>query len=354
MMRMLNLFYLYFLVLMLFTAYIHWFDGSVVSVLLLLFLLFFPLLAGKVLYRDKVIVRQMDDRKAAACHVEFFVAFYVLSLGSISSDATPSDILRSLFGIAAFCIFLYSKYYYGKYLILDCNPNVTKTTQRRAEQGGFKSFIRMFSVSLLLSLAVFALLFLLPDRKPESPGMVKHTVEKEQKPKREPAVRDTRPSGKIPIEEPEEEKVISVIIRYILLLTVLFGIVFIVFMAFYKLITFFTGRRRGTSSYEYREAEVERRGDEEYVALVPVVRRIRRFPDGNNGRVRRMFYQRVRSGAGKKSVGTCFTPSELKESYLGEGEEAEYLTVLYERARYGESPVTDGEMKRWERLKKSR
>ena len=133
-MRMFVFYYMYLLVIMVFTAYVHWFHADLTSTILLIVLLGFPLLAGKFLYRDNVLIRQMENRKGAVCHEEFFGVFFVLSVWGVTGpDITPNYILYCLLGCADFGLLLFSKYYYGKYLTLYCNPSVTKTTRMRAE-----------------------------------------------------------------------------------------------------------------------------------------------------------------------------------------------------------------------------
>ena len=352
-MRLLNLHYLYYLVLMLMTTYLHWFDGSPFSGVLLLVIVFFPFFIGKVLYRKKVITKQIDERKAASCHIEYLSDFFVLSMwGGFSYDNIPNHVICCLFYMAAFCIYIYSKYYYGKYLVLGCNPSVTRATQKRAEQGSLRSFRRLLVISVLISLALLVLLGTLPEVAPYTPKFVKHEKPKIENQVKIPQEKKNPKKEEFQELEKKEEGVFSVIIRYILLLTVAVGIVYLLFLFLYKILSLMAGRHRKGAVYEYEEKVVERQENEEYVALIPRVREKRQFPDGNNGRIRRKFYQKVRRGAGRKSVQESYTPSELRDNYLGEGEGDLYLTELYERVRYSPDFITDDEIRRWERLEK--
>lgn len=354
-MRMLVLYYLYLSVLMLFTAYIHWFHADIASGVMLLVLLFLPYLAGKFLYRDKALIRQMENRKGAACHEEFFAVFFGLSVwGMFGSDITPNYILYCLLGCAGFVIYLFSKYYSGKYLTLYCNPSVTKNTQMRAERGNTRSFARILLISLLVGLFLSAVIYSIKDVEPEPVRIEWKNKEKSTKKEKIQEQSQSHTPNFPELQERGEEGIAATIIRYVLLLTMAFGIVFILILALLKLYSFLFDRRRKGKTYEYQERLVETKENEEYVELVPVARKQRHFPDGNNGKIRRKFYQRVRRGAGKKSVNLFYTPKELGEHYLKPGEDSSYLITLYEKARYSQSPVTDEEISRWEKLEKGK
>ncbi len=349
-MRMFVFYYMYLLVIMVFTAYVHWFHADLASTILLIVLLGLPLLAGKFLYRDNVLIRQMENRKGAVCHEEFFGVFFVLSVWGVTGpDITPNYILYCLLGCADFGLLLFSKYYYGKYLTLYCNPSVTKTTRMRAERGNRKSFLKIFLISLLAGAFVTAVFIHMPDAEP---GKVQ--IEWKRKEKEKSKVQQQSPANPNPVQkelsqQPRgEESIAARIIRYILLLTVAFGIAFILVFALLKLYSLLFYRRRKGIAYEYQERLVLTKENEEYVELVPVVRKQRHFPDGNNGKVRRRFYQRVRRGAGKKPVESFRTPQELGEKYLKPGESSSYLIMLYEKARYSPDSVTDEEIRRLE------
>lgn len=347
-MRMLVFYYMYLLVIMAFTAYLHWFHADLASTILLIVLLGLPFLAGKFLYRDNVLIKQMEDRKGAVCHVEFFGVFLVLSIwGIIGSDITPNYILYCLLGCADFGLLLFSKYYSGKYLTLYCNPSVTKTTRMRAERGNRKSFLKIFLISLLVGVFVTAVFINVPDAEP---GKVQ--IEWKKKEKEKSKVQQQSPADSVQKELSQlpkgEECIAARIIRYILLLTVAFGIAFLIIFALLKLYSLLFHRRRKGIVHEYQERLVLTKENEEYVELVPVARKQRRFPEGNNGKVRRKFYQRVRRGAGKKPVEPFHTPQELGEKYLKPGESSSYLVMLYEKARYSPDSVTDEEIRRME------
>lgn len=349
-MRMLVFYYLYILVLMAFTGYIHWFHADLFSSIILIVLLGVPYLAGKFLYRDKALIKQMENRKGAVCHKEFFGVFFALSFwGVLGSDITPNYVLYCLLACAGYGIDLFSRYFSGKYLTLYCNPSVTKTTRMRAESGNRKSFLKIFVISLLTGVFLTAVIISVPDvgRQNVQIEWKKREKEKNKVQQQSPAIHN--PVQKELSQLPKvEESIAARIIRYILLLTVAFGIVFILIFFLLKLYSFLFHRRRKGISHEYQERLVLTKENEEYVELVPVVRKQRHFPDGNNGKIRRKFYQRVRRGAGKKSVNLFFTPQELGEHYLKSGEGSSYLITLYEKARYSQNSVTDEEIRRLE------
>lgn len=349
-MRLMVLYYIYMLVLTVITSYIQWFDADGRSVLLLVILLALPYLAGKYLYRDRALQKKMEKRKAAVCQVEFLAAFGLLSpWGGILSTNTPSQVLCSLFFAAALGIFLYSKYYYGKYLILYCNPSVSESTIKRAEAGGRRNLARVLLVSLLAALAMLVAFALLP--KPQvRPPEWRVQEKKEDTVKKVPEHRQDEVPEKIrEMEEKKEEGIFSMILRYLLLLVVALGIVFLLGVLVYRLISFLALRRRREYT-DYEEKWIEAKDNDEYVELVPVPRKPLRFPEGNDGRVRKLFYQKVRKGARGKRVEQFRTPVELGEAYLKPDESDSFLVALYEKARYSPDTVSDQEIRQWEQV----
>lgn len=347
-MRLMVLYYMYLLVLTVITSYIQWFDADGRSVLLLAILLALPYLAGKYLYRDRALQKKIEKRKAAVCQVEFLVAFGVLSpWGGLLSANTPSQVLCSLFFAGALGIFLYSKYYYGKYLILRCNPSVSESTMKRAEAGGRKNLARVVVVSLLAALAVMAALALLP--KPQvRPPEWRIQEKKEDAVKKVPEHRQDEVPEKIrELEEMRGEGILAMILRYLLLLVAALGIVFILGMLVYRLISYLALRRHSEYA-DYEEKWIEAKDNDEYVELVPVPRKPLHFPEGNDGRVRKLFYQRVRKGARGRKVEQFRTPVELGEAYLKPDESDGLLVALYEKARYSPETVSDQEIRQWE------
>lgn len=349
-MRMLVFYYRYLSILLAFTGYIHWFHADIVSGIMLLVFLVLPYLIGKFLYRDKALIKQMENRKGAVCHTEFFSVFFGLSVwGVLGSEITPNYVLYCLLACAGFGIALFSRYYSGKYLILYCNPSVTKTTRTRAESGNRKNFLKIFVISLLVGVFLTAVIISVPDA-----GRQNVQIEWKKKEKEKSKVQQQSPANHNPVQKelsqlPKgEESIAARIIRYILLLTVAFGIAFILIFSLLKLYSFLFHRRRKAISYEYQERLVLTKENEEYVELVPVVRKKSHFPDGNNGKIRRKFYQSVRRGAGKKPVNLFFTPQELGEHYLTTDKDSSYLITLYEKARYSQNSVTDEEVRRLE------
>lgn len=94
--------------------------------------------------------------------------------------------------------------------------------------------------------------------------------------------------------------------------------------------------------------------DEEHIRLVPVAKREKKFPAGNDGFVRKAFYKQIQAGAQKNSVPCSQTPQELKETYLSGEKADEYLTQLYEKARYAKESVETEEIRKLHELEEQK
>lgn len=121
----------------------------------------------------------------------------------------------------------------------------------------------------------------------------------------------------------------------------------------FKLICYLVFHRQ-KPSYEFVEQVTITKEDEEHIRLVPVAKREKQFPAGNDGFVRKAFYKQIQAGAQKNSVPCSQTPQELKETYLSGEKADEYLTQLYEKARYAKESVETEEIRKLHELEEQK
>ena len=66
------------------------------------------------------------------------------------------------------------------------------------------------------------------------------------------------------------------------------------------------------------------------------------------------FCKQIQAGAQKNSVPCSQTPQELKETYLSGEKADEYLTQLYEKARYAKESVETEEIRKLHELEEQK
>lgn len=270
-------------------------------------------------------------------------------LAACMYDNIATYILCCLLFLAALGIFIYSVYYYGKYLILNCNASVTESTQKKVEKNSMKTIVKVLVCSFFLSIVFMIVLMFLPDLPEYRPG----TWEKKQEQEEVHMSTGQRETAETNGEEKKtkEESLLARILRYVLLSVCAVLTVVLLGAALYKLFGFLS-HRNGKTGYEYKEQIIEVNDIDEYTTFTPIVKKRVHFPDGNNGKVRRQFYRQVKQGAGKKAVDKSRTPQELEQEYMKPLEGNRQLVSLYEKARYSQETVTDEEWYQWEQRKK--
>ena len=143
------------------------------------------------------------------------------------------------------------------------------------------------------------------------------------------------------------------LLRYTVLIVLIVAVVILAAYGIFKLICYLVFHRK-KSSYEFAEQVTITKEDEEHIRLVPVAKREKKFPAGNDGFVRKTFYKQIQAGAQKNSVPCSQTPQELKETYLSGEKADEYLTQLYEKARYAKESVETEEIRKLHELEEQK
>ena len=125
--RFLAFLYYELLILGVFTSLVHWFDaGDVYSYGRFVF--FMPILFYRHFYQKE----KREERKVASCHVGALVlAGLFMMPGTILEAADDSFWLCSIFYLAAIVVGFAGEYWRGQYLVVGCNPSVSKETKRR-------------------------------------------------------------------------------------------------------------------------------------------------------------------------------------------------------------------------------
>ena len=143
------------------------------------------------------------------------------------------------------------------------------------------------------------------------------------------------------------------LLRYTVLIVLIVAVVILAAYGIFKLICYLVFHRK-KPSYEFAEQVIITKEDEEHIRLVPVAKREKKFPAGNDGFVRKAFYKQIQAGAQKNSVPCSQTPQELKETYLSGEKADEYLTQLYEKARYAKESVETEEIRKLHELEEQK
>lgn len=342
-------FYSYYgIALFVFTLFFYWFDaGDPVSWLWLLLLVGipFPLLR----YRER---RRRDSERKGRKQAESLFGFLLIAGGmaipwGILDERSDNFWLACIFYASAVGLCFVGLYLRGRYLILYCNPSVSKETRRR-----FGDKMKKYGFGmLLLGLAVLIVCLLAAQYEPEirlQAPQKTNTQWQEQERMEPSAGRQSDRREEVREEQKKQgNNIFLVILRYIVTIAILvMGIVAAVYGLFR--LFFFLLRRRKKQVWEFEEIEVAESAREEYTRLVPVRRKQVSFPAGADGRVRRLFYKEIRRQAGKKEIVLSQTPTELKDSWLKPDPKSELLTELYEKARYAKDSVTSEEISRLE------
>ncbi len=347
--RCLVLYFNYLLVFIVWISVFRWFDGSTPSCVRLFLFLFVPWAACLLLYgkwnRDKP--EELVDRKPPVCHHEFlFPVCFLAVLGDGLEDRPVNSAVCFLLCLSAILLYFYWKFRHGKYLVLSCNPSVSAETGRRAVASLQSRIVRLGAITCLAAFALFLLTSWMPSLPyPERQQQRKERTLEERTP--EPKEAESRGEElKERIEEEREEPgLLLLIVRYafkvFVILVALAGLA-----AFIYAIVIYFNRKRRRDGMEYCEKLQEKKDNEEYTRLVPVVRKRASFPAGNDGEVRKLFYRAVRSGAGREKVDQSRTARELYLDYLTEEQEGSYLTEMYQKARYAGEEVSDEEIHR--------
>lgn len=349
--RIIRFYFNYLLVIAAFTSVFFWFDASEpVSWIRLVLLLGVPL---PILWRSKE--RQLEEekkeKKLPANHFAVAVLAGIIGAPSLFLYEKHDSFWLSclLFAVAIVLCFL-GEYIRGRYLLLYCNPSVSAETRRRSGRN-MKRYLLQIAVA---GAVVLLLLLVVVSHEPEIARQDRpKTNTAQQEPDRAPAPmtgsQRERPEKIQEEQEEQKENVFLQVLRYFLLVAiVVMGAVTVCYGLFRLLLYLIRGRRKPV--WEFEEALTEKREDEEYTRLVPVVRDKVRFPDGNDGKIRRQFYKAVKRQAGGQEIVRSKTPVELKETYLGVDEKEAVLTELYEKARYAGESVTEEEIRSWEKM----
>lgn len=127
------------LILGVFTSLVHWFDaGDVYSYGRFVFFVFVPILFYRHFYQKE----KREERKVASCHVGALVlAGLFMMPGTILEAADDSFWLCSIFYLAAIVVGFAGEYWRGQYLVVGCNPSVSKETKRRINANRRKDWI---------------------------------------------------------------------------------------------------------------------------------------------------------------------------------------------------------------------
>lgn len=352
-MRILTFYVNYLIVLSAFTAIFFWFDASQpISWLRLILLLGIPL---PILWRsrERQLEEEKKEKKLPTCHVGVLcVASIVGAPAFVLREKQDNFWLCCLLFAAAIALYFATEYIRGRYFLLFCNPSVSAETKRR----NGKYMQKYLLIMAVAGAVVLLLLLVLSSFEPEVSWQERpktNTVQQETD-------RDPNPAGngkkerQAEIQEEQEERgqnVFLLVLRYFLFVAIIaMGAVAVCYGLFRFLYYLIRGRRKPT--WEFEEILTEECDDEEYMRLVPVTKSEVRFPDGNDGKIRRHFYKEVRRQAGNHEIVRSKTPMELKEAYLESNERETVLTELYEKARYARDSVTAEELRHWERMEK--
>lgn len=350
--RLLVDYYNYLLLLTLLSNFI-WFDSSLEAFLWLGILLVIPYLISKARQflhlgeKKQERAVEEDSERRLTCHVGLLIGIGILATSATVTSERPEHLfLCCLFYIAAIGVFFFWRYYSGKYLVLYRNPSVSKNTRTRAERRIQNSLVRLALIGAAAVVFIFIVASLVPEVQitPISTESTPEPERKEKEERKDPVAVSQTERPRMP-EEQREDSILLLIVRYIAwVLVVVFAVIGILLLLF-KVVMFFMGmRNRG--EYEYYELLEEKTDNEEYARLIPVIRKGISFPAGNAGKVRRAFYKAVKKGADGSRIENSHTPYELREKYLTEKEDSEFLTELYEKARYSEDEVSDREVSR--------
>lgn len=349
-MKLLVVYYNYLLVLTFLTSCFFWFDASMKSFLQLVVLLVLPYLVSKLKLFLHIGKEKQEVERTGICYGSEWVGIGILaSPGAIVSERTENSFLCCILFIAALGVYLFWRYYRGKYLVLYRNPSVSANTRKRAQERIQNPLIKLVAVGAVLVIFIFVVANFVPELQIPNVNQERKVEEPKEKIKNTPSpqaemnntLQEKSEEGK------ENDSIVWLIIRYaalvLIVLTVIAGVFFVLFQIMMVLMGF-----RRTESCEYHERMVEKTDNEEYSELIPVARKEVSFPSGNDGKVRKLFYRAVRKGAGSKRVENSRTPQELQEKYLLQEKDSELLTELYEKARYSPETVTDEEVSRLE------
>ena len=135
------------LILGVFTSLVHWFDaGDVYSYGRFVFFVFVPILFYRHFYQKE----KREERKVASCHVGALVlAGLFMMPGTILEAADDSFWLCSIFYLAAIVVGFAGEYWRGQYLVVGCNPSVSKETKRRINVNRRKDWIPFYAAGFL-------------------------------------------------------------------------------------------------------------------------------------------------------------------------------------------------------------
>lgn len=344
--RMISFYYNYLLLLTLITSFFWWFDWDAPSLVRAVLLLAVPGLILNVHFRRHREEKERQEGKIPTGRVELIPLTGLLAIGSMS-DGQANE-AAGLFYAAAVVLYFVWRYYSGKYILLYRNPSVSRDTRERAGRKLAPLMLRLAIVAAAATVLLAALTGMLLSAEPRQPDIRQEeneeSVESRATP---PASREEELKEQLRRRQPEPS-LFLIVLRYVVYgLLVVMGLVAVGAVLYWIATRFF---RRRTDGGEYYEEITEKRGNEEYTSLAPTGRRKRAdFPEGNDGKVRRAFYRRVKKKAAGQRVDASHTARELRREYLQAETDAAPLTALYEKARYSAVSVTDEEIDRWEK-----
>ena len=201
--RFLAFLYYELLILGVVTSLVHWFDaGDVYSYGRFVFFVFVPILFYRHFYQKE----KREERKVASCHVGALVlAGLFMMPGTILEAADDSFWLCSIFYLAAIVVGFAGEYWRGQYLVVGCNPSVSKETKHRINVNRRKDWIPFYAAGILTVLLLFVAAGYKPEWNFEKDSKQKTTVA-ETKEKEEPAAGPESQSRETVVRQQQEEQ----------------------------------------------------------------------------------------------------------------------------------------------------
>ncbi len=340
--KILNFFCAYFLVLTLITSYFGWFHGDVVSILLLFILIGAGYLFTQVFYTGKRVERL--NEKAPQWHLYALLIVGIVGAPEIYTSGFSSNfVVCCLFYIGAIVMYFLWKHYNGRNLVLCQNPSVTENTKKRSGNKMKRTMLGILFIAVLTGGTLVVVTGFLPDLEWEQ-KTISHEEERGERERTPASIARDKKELPVQAEERKIPEAVALILRYVLWgVGILICVATITFLVYRLLISV---RDMGKGETEYEEIVVEENDNEEYTRLVPIKKKGKEFSKDNNGKVRQAFYRNIKEQAEDRKVDASLTPQELEERYLSKVTSHEELTNLYEKARYGESPITDDEIEK--------
>lgn len=346
-MRITDFYYNYLLLLCFFSSIFYWFQADLASWLRLLLLLFVPL---PIVWRNK---RKSEERLPTSRFAALVLVGISVIPQTLRGGIVANVILCCFLFMIALLLFFVNKYLRGRYTILHCNPSVSEETKKRAGRMQRKPLLVLSAIAAAILFLLVTLTVLMPDIE-----MSERTNHQQQERDNTLEKAQNKKVGEVQKKLQEEQEKASdnfwlQLLRYVVTFAIFVMVTLAILYAIFRFILYLMRRRRKVT-YEYKELVDERTDFEEITRLVPIVKKSAEFPKGWAGQIRKAFYQSVQRGAGKQAINCALTPQELHKEYMGEGEQNELLTTLYEKARYAEYSVNEQDWRKWEEVSRKR